>query len=159
MATALLSFEQPSVNPRLARSIWFLGGLMTVHVDSADTDGKLALVEMSGKSGFEPPRHIHQREDELFYVMEGKLKAFRGDEEIILQPGDSALLPRGVPHTFKILSGSARWLTYITPGGFEGYFRRLSRPAEKLAPPDVVTPPDFEKFAQVGKEFGLTFLP
>jgi quercetin dioxygenase-like cupin family protein len=158
MATALLSFEQPSLNPRLARSIWFLGGLMTVHADASDTNGNVALIEVTGRPGGEPPRHVHQNEDEMFYVMEGKLKVFRGEEEIILKPGNSAFLPRGVSHTFKILSNSARWLVYVTPAGFEEYFRKLGRPAERLTPPDVVTPPDLEKFAHVAKEFGVTFV-
>jgi quercetin dioxygenase-like cupin family protein len=159
MATALLSLDQSVLSPRLARSIWFLGALMTVHADSADTNGKVSLVEVTGKPGGEPPLHVHQNEDELFFMLEGKLQAYRGDQEIILNPGHSAFLPRGVPHTFKILSTSARWLTYITPAGFEEYFRRLGRPAEKLTLPEVVTPPDLEKFAGVGKDFGLTFLP
>lgn len=159
MASALLSYDRASLNPRLARSIWFLGGLMTVHADSADTNGNVSLVEISGKAGGEPPRHVHANEDELFYLMEGRLKVFRGVEEIVLEPGSSAFLPRRVPHTFKVLSNSARWLNYITPAGFEEYFRRLGRPAEKLAPPDTVTPPDFEKLVGVGKEFGVIFVP
>lgn len=158
MATALLSYDRRSLNPRLARSVWFMGSLMTVHADAADTSGQVALVEVTGKPGNEPPRHIHNNEDEMFYILDGKLKVFRGDEEIILNAGQSAFLPRGVAHTFEILSLSAHWLTYITPAGFEEYFRTLGQPAEKLAPPDVVVPPDFSRLVSLGNKFGISFV-
>lgn len=143
----------------LSRSIWFQGGLMTIHADAADTRGDFALIEVSGSAGGEPPRHVHENEDELFFVLDGQLKAFRGQEELILEPGDAALLPRGIPHTFRIESGAARWLLYITPGGFEEFFRELSTPAKDLAPPKNPPSPDIEKMIRVAKRFGLTFLP
>ncbi len=83
MATALLSFQNTS-DSELNRSLWYMGGLMTIHADSQDTNGKFALIEFSGAPGGEPPLHVHANEDELFYVLEGKLKVYRGDEELIL---------------------------------------------------------------------------
>lgn len=158
MATALLSLEENYVDPRLARSIWFLNGLMTVHADARETNGGFALIEMSGEPGVEPPLHVHQNEDELFYVLEGRLKVTRGSEELVWEAGDSGFLPRGVPHTFKIRSGYARWLVYITPAGFEEYFRRIGRPAEYLAPEKNPAPPDIQRMLKVGEQLGLAFL-
>jgi len=127
MATALFPTSETSRDSRLARSVWFLGGLMTSHVDAADTNGQFALIEVTGTPGGERPLHVHHKEDERFYVLEGRLKVFRGEEELILEAGDSGLLPRDVPHTFKILSKSARWLVHLTPGGFEEFFPRFGR--------------------------------
>jgi mannose-6-phosphate isomerase-like protein (cupin superfamily) len=158
MATALLSFEENILDPRLARSIWFMGGLMTVHADARETNGRFALIETSGVSGGEPPLHLHEREDELFYVLEGRLKVTRGSEELILEAGDSAFLPRCVPHTFKIRSDYARWLVYITPGGFEEYFRILGKPAKQLVPEPNPAPPDFGRTRSVAAQFGVSFL-
>jgi quercetin dioxygenase-like cupin family protein len=159
MATALVpSKEEPPDSP-LARSIWFLGGLMTFHAESASTNGQFSLVEVSGKPGGEPPMHVHQNEDELFYVLEGKLRVFRGNQELTLNAGDAACLPRNVPHTFKIVSKYARWLAYITPAGFEGYFREVGQPAERLAPKEIVESPDPAKLAHVAGKYGITFLP
>ena len=76
MGTALLSLQQTSTDSRLARSIWFRGALITVHADSEDTNGKFALFEVSGCPGGEPPLHIHENEDEMFYVLEGRMHAF-----------------------------------------------------------------------------------
>src|SRR3954469_7186665 len=117
----------------LEKSVWFMGSLMTVHADSAATNGSAALIEMVGAPGLEPPFHAYQNEDETFYLIEGSLKVFRGQDELTLKPGESGFLPRGVPHTFKILSPTARWLVYISPGGFEEFFRAVGRPAEELA--------------------------
>ena len=159
MGTALLSLQQTSTDSRLARSIWFRGALITVHADSEDTNGKFALFEVSGCPGGEPPLHIHENEDEMFYVLEGRLHAFRGGEEMTLDPGDSAFLPRRVPHTFRIVSNFARVLVYVTPGGFEGYFRDLGEPADKLALPNYVPLLSIPEMVRVGNRYGLTFLP
>jgi quercetin dioxygenase-like cupin family protein len=159
MGTALLSLQQTSTDSRLARSVWFRGALITVHADSRDTNGKFALFEMSGYSGGEPRLHIHENEDELFYMLEGRLQATRGKEEMTIEAGESAFLPRRVPHTFKILSSFARALVYVTPGGFEGYFRDLGEPAGKLALPDYVPLLSIPEMVRVGSRYGLTFLP
>jgi hypothetical protein len=88
MGTALLSFEYCSLDSRPARLLRFQGGLFKVHADCADTAGQFALLEVEGGPGGEPPLHVHQNEDELFYVLEGTLKVFRGFEEIVLQPAN-----------------------------------------------------------------------
>jgi quercetin dioxygenase-like cupin family protein len=158
MATALLSLGQPASDRRLARSIWYHGTLMTTHVDSADTNGAFALLEMSGQTGGEPPLHVHDREDELFYVLEGELKVFRGCEELILREGDAGFLPRRVPHTFKITSSFARFLIQVTPGGFENYFRELGEPAGGLQHKGLRGPLDFNKVGQVAARYGVTMI-
>jgi quercetin dioxygenase-like cupin family protein len=158
MATALLPIDSEFADSRLSRSIWFLGGLMTVHADAKDTNGGFALIETCGYTGNEPPLHVHEREDELFYVLAGRLKVTRGSEELMLEAGESGFLPRGVPHTFRIASGYARWLVYITPAGFEEYFRTLGRPAQKLAPEDHPARPDLERMMKVAQQFGVDFV-
>ncbi len=158
MATALNAIEQIRDHERLARSLWFLGGLITIHIDSAQTNGAFSLIEAYGPPGGEPPLHVHANEDECFHLLEGKLKVFRGEDELVLEPGDTAFLPRSVPHTFKILSNHARWLGYITPGGFENYFRRLGKPAQYLAPERAPAPPDLKAMIRVGHEYGISFL-
>jgi hypothetical protein len=117
------------------------------------------LLEVSGGPGREPPCHIHDREDELLYVLDGKLKVLRESRDITLCAGDSVFLPRKAPHTFRILSPFARWLVHITPGGFEWYFRELGTSAANLSSHDPGATPDAEKMARVGARYGLSFLP
>jgi quercetin dioxygenase-like cupin family protein len=69
-------------------------------------------------AGCEPPLHVHQREDEWFYVLEGAITAFVGEDEFALAAGDLVFLPRGVPHTYAVDTGVARLLVVNSPGGF-----------------------------------------
>ena len=85
--------------------------------------------------GDEPPLHIHAREDEAWYILEGSILFQRGVERVVCQAGDSILLPRGVQHGFAVQSPSARILHFYTPAGVEDAFRRLSvRAAERPEP-------------------------
>jgi mannose-6-phosphate isomerase-like protein (cupin superfamily) len=160
MGTALLSFDQFHSEARPARLLRYQGSLLTIHADSADTLGQFALIEAEGGPGGEPPLHVHRNEDELFYVVEGTVKIFRGFEELVLQPGKSAFLPRKVPHTFKIMSKHARVLVYITPGGFEGYFRDMGQNVENIH--DLEGPRPNAKVSEmirVAGLYGVSFLP
>src|ERR1700760_1291806 len=104
MGSALLSFENKSADSKRSRMVLYRGALLTFHADSTDTSGQFALMEAEGASGSEPPPHVHRNEDEMFYLLEGELKVMRGTEEITLCPGQSVFLPRGVMHTFKVIS-------------------------------------------------------
>ena len=162
MATALLVPDQKpfTAGPALSnapRSLNLFGGHMTIHADSHDTLGGFSLIEMSGPTGSEPPLHVHSREDELFYVLDGELSVRRGYETLVLKTGQSAFLARNVPHTFKISSGSARWLTYITPGGFEEYFRAVAASFGANQVP-AASPAAFERMAAVAARHGITFI-
>src|SRR4051812_34543727 len=152
--------DQAAAGPSLLdKSIWFGGSLMTVHADSAATNGSSALIEMVGAPGLEPSFHTHRYEDELFFLLEGSLRVFRGNDVITMQPGESAFLPRGVPHTFQILSPTARWLVTITPGGFEEFFRGVGHPAQHLDIEANPAPLDVPYMIATGERLGLTFFP
>lgn len=158
MSTALLSFDQEFTDTRLERSLWYMGALLTIHVDSKQTNGAFAVFEASGQPGGEPPLHVHRHEDEMFYVLEGRLIVTRGDEQLVLEAGDSVFLPRMIPHTFRVRSNHARVLTYVTPGGFEEYFRIMGRPAEQLTWDPNPPAPDFARMTKVAAQFGIRFL-
>lgn len=156
MASALLipnqtPFDAAPAVSRGLRSFQFLGGNFTIHADSQDTNGGFALAEISGSTGGEPPLHVHSREDEMFYVIEGELTVQRGFETIVLGAGQSAFLPRAVPHTFKVTSPSVRFLVLVTPGGFEEYFRTLADNTGSAIPSRA-------RMAEVAARHGITFL-
>jgi quercetin dioxygenase-like cupin family protein len=140
---------------------WFAGSLLRWHVVSAETDGTFALGEAVVRPGGEPPLHVHAREDETFYVLDGEITFQRGHERIDARPGDAVLMPRGVQHGFAVRTDTARLLQAFTPGGLEDAFRTLSAPAHADAlPPAPDGPPDPEvvsamtsTFAQYGVEF------
>jgi mannose-6-phosphate isomerase-like protein (cupin superfamily) len=82
-----------------AQSLWFIDTLVYIHVDGEQSGGAYSLSETWGARGNMPPLHVHRRNDETFYVLEGDVRLFLGDREIMLAPGQAALAPRGVPHT------------------------------------------------------------
>jgi quercetin dioxygenase-like cupin family protein len=160
MGTALLSFENNAADKKPARSINFRGGLMTIHADSSDTAGQFAMLEMLASTGAEPPLHVHRNEDEFFLVLEGQLRVLRGNEELTLEAGQSAFLPRNVPHTFKIVSSHVRFLNCITPGGFEQFFRDMGQP---LNPDGTIQRPEkqcsIEEMIRVSGRYACTLMP
>jgi quercetin dioxygenase-like cupin family protein len=115
---------------------WYGDSLWEFFVPNEVTGGKLSVFQATMPEGFSPPRHIHTREDEVFLVMDGEV-CFDIDGDLQLGgPGASVYMPRGVPHTFRIQSASARLLGVMTPGAFEELFRNLSVPARERALPE-----------------------
>src|SRR5437868_6705854 len=104
------------------------GSTVTEHVGGEQTGGALALVEFEVEPGYPvPPTHVHEREDELTFVLEGALEVTIAGESRVVASGDSSFKPRGVPHSFTILGNEpARFLETITPAGFERYFRAIA---------------------------------
>jgi mannose-6-phosphate isomerase-like protein (cupin superfamily) len=97
---------------------------MTIKLRSEQTRGAFALVE-----GVMPPRtqgpalHMHTREDESFYILEGTLKFRIGEQTVTAPAGSTVFMPRGIPHTFcNPFDEPAKVLGIITPGGFERFF-------------------------------------
>ena len=73
------------------------------------------------------PLHVHENEDEVFYVLEGEHVYQVGDEEFRVGPGGMVFAPRGIPHAQRrVVPGEGRELVLTSPGGFEGFFRELA---------------------------------
>jgi quercetin dioxygenase-like cupin family protein len=106
------------------------GCRFTWHATSAETGGAFCLAEAVVPAGCEPPLHVHAREEESFYVLDGKVRFQRGMERVDAEPGDCILLPRGIQHGFAILTPTARMLLLATPGVIEEAFRSTSTPID-----------------------------
>jgi quercetin dioxygenase-like cupin family protein len=141
---------------------WHMGSLFEWHADGADSGGALSLAEVLVRAGGEPPLHVHAREDEIFYVLEGEVTFMRGVERIDAGPGTSVLLPRGIQHGFAVRTPMARMLVMATPAGLEEAFRAFSEPApERTLPPATEGPPDAAEMEALSAEFerhGVTFV-
>jgi mannose-6-phosphate isomerase-like protein (cupin superfamily) len=88
-------------------AFWWQGSLYRIKARAATTGGALGLIEASFYRGFGPPLHVHRREDEAFYVLEGEIRFRQGEEEFVGGPGTWVWGPRGVPHTFRVESERA----------------------------------------------------
>jgi quercetin dioxygenase-like cupin family protein len=83
-----------------------LGSEITVKMDGAQTGGAMSVVETNVPPGYGPPMHVHAKEDEMFYILEGRFRLWRGDETLEVGPGAVAFLPRNVPHTYQNIGSS-----------------------------------------------------
>lgn len=141
------------VSMTTSTDIWFAGTLMRVLADSASTEGQFTLIEQWAPKGFSPPIHVHQREDQLFYLLDGRLTLRLGEHDRPLEPGETMWLPRGIPHTFRVDSPDARLLEVSTPAGFEQFHLDLSEPARERRIPDPVAV-DVALFAATSARYG-----
>jgi mannose-6-phosphate isomerase-like protein (cupin superfamily) len=106
------------------------GNLHINKVVDSDTGGGWTLVEQH-VTGANPPLHQHEREDEAFYVLQGRVRVLVGDSAIDGEAGSFVFAPRGVPHTFARQPGEdLKMLLVIAPAGLERFFDDVSRLAE-----------------------------
>lgn len=140
-------------------ALWFLGCLATIKAGADGTDGRFTAIEHLAPKGAGSPLHVHTREDEWFYVIEGEL-AFRvGGQRFEAPAGSFVYGPRGIPHTFAVTSAQARFLLVAEPAGFENFMRRLAEPARtRSLPPAASQPPDPARMTAIAAEYGIEIL-
>jgi quercetin dioxygenase-like cupin family protein len=138
--------------------LWLIDNLVHVHVDADASGGALALLEERGRRGDMPPLHVHRRDDETFYVLEGELALFVAERRIALGPGQAALAPRDVPHAYRVESEEAHWLVITTPAGFDAFVREVAEPAQAEELPPAGRPFDPAVFSRAAAKVGIEIL-
>jgi quercetin dioxygenase-like cupin family protein len=138
---------------------WWFGALAIIKATAEQTNGQLAIVDVTEPPGAEAPLHVHHREDETFCVLEGSVTLYVGDETIEASAGEVAFGPRDVPHRYTVGPEGCRMLFVCTPGGFERLVVGMSRPAESLTlPPPATEEPDWDNVARVAVDNGCELL-
>ena len=136
------------------RSIWQLGNRFTVKSASEQTQGRYALLEQVC-AGAPPPMHVHDNEEEAFYVLSGTLDLYVGDDVHQVEAGTFCLVPRGTRHSFVSTSVEpARMLVVLSPAGFEQFFAEVENrfpEADGIPSPDVVGP----ALGELASRYGL----
>ena len=145
--------------PGEGEALWGFGALATLKASSETTDGRVAVIEHLAPRGVGSPLHVHRREDEWFYVLEGELTFWVGGRVIEAPAGSFVYGPRDVPHTFIVTSQQARFLLVAEQAGFDAFFRAASVPAERLEiPPAPTEPPDIAGLTALAATFGIEIL-
>ena len=148
--------------PGEGEALWWLGMLATIKATAEQTGGRYALVEILAPDGYEAVLHVHHREDEGFYILEGELTFYVGEQTIKALPGSYLFGPKDVPHAFAVDSGPARLLFVFSPAGLEGLVREMGEPAGSLVvPPQPKGPPDeaeMERMATIAARYGAEIL-
>lgn len=115
-------------------ALWFLNGRLTFRRSAASGPDRVVISEQEMVQGDSPPLHRHEREDEVFHILEGVVRFKVGGAEIVAQAGETLVGPKGVPHTFRIESPTARFLTITVGGDFETFVHEMARPAGEGLP-------------------------
>jgi quercetin dioxygenase-like cupin family protein len=144
-----------STTSNIEDTYWWQGSVMEIKARAEGTGGALSVLEgRFFEKGYGPPLHVHSREDEAMYVLEGQIRFRVGDDEFVAGPGTWVWQTRGVPHTFKVESDGARALVIFTPGGLERMFEEGGVPAaESSEPPQQEY--DVEAAAALAKRYGF----
>jgi quercetin dioxygenase-like cupin family protein len=145
-----------SIAPGEGERIWIVGDTMTFKATGATTGGKLVLFENLTAPGGGPPPHIHTREDEFFFVLDGRFEVRVGEELHTLEAGGYAYVPRGTVHNFRNVAETAsRILVGFTPAGMEGFFRESGQPATDDGPAPPLGEDEIARTIAAGPKYGV----
>jgi len=138
-------------------AIWWFDCLAEIKATAADTGGLMSIIEITEPPNSAAPLHVHHREDEGFWILEGDVTIVVGETSVECHAGDWAFGPRGIPHRYTVGAAGCRMLFILTPGGFERVVREMGRPAQSrtLPPPSE---PDFAQVAEVAERYGCELL-
>jgi quercetin dioxygenase-like cupin family protein len=132
-------------------TVRFLDQDYRMKAPGAQTGGLFGLVEVSTPQGSGPPPHVHEREDEAFYVLEGSYEVTVGDDRFDAREGGFIFAPRAVPHGYVVRAAPARHLSFVFPSGWETFYHDAIRAGGGAAPaPAMLT--------ELAKQRGVTLL-
>eukprot|EP00246_Nothoceros_aenigmaticus_P006358 TRINITY_DN19195_c0_g1_i1.p1 TRINITY_DN19195_c0_g1~~TRINITY_DN19195_c0_g1_i1.p1 ORF type:complete len:184 (-),score=27.85 TRINITY_DN19195_c0_g1_i1:466-1017(-) len=150
------------VNAGEGIALWVLGVLVVFKALGNETGGSYSLFEDFVPDGAGPPAHIHTKEDETWYLLDGELYWYVGGKEFHATKGSFIHLPKFVPHTFANKSGKvAHMVLTYAPAGLENWFINNGKAAEDINDfrPPKLTKADVDRAISSGKEYGLIVLP
>ena len=114
------------------------------------------MIEAFASPGNGPPPHMHKKEDETLYVLDGEFEILNGEQLMRAKPGALAFVPRGTVHRFRCLGDSpGRILLIYTPGGIEGFFREAGKPAVVDGSAPSVDSAEIARTDKAGQRYGL----
>src|SRR5947209_5108561 len=154
--------RHPVLNaPPQGRTIAVVGDVYRFLATGEDTNGKYALLEALVGPGGGPPPHVHSREEEGFYVLEGEITFTVNGERVVATAGTFANMPVGTPHSFKNETDRpARMLISVAPAGLEQMFFEFGVPLPEgsttALPP---TKEEIEKLLAVAPRYGIEIMP
>lgn len=156
--------ETPALSPYMieagqGEARWWMDSLAVIKTTAAHTGGQMSIIEITEPAGAQAPLHVHYREDEGFWILEGEATFEVGGQVFQARAGDYLFGPRGIPHRYTVGAAGCRMLFIFTPGGFEELIRLTSEPAQAhVVPPASDTPPDMEQFMAAVHAYGCEML-
>lgn len=150
--------HEPTVrHPEEGRTVGVVGDVYRFLVTGDETDGKYAMWEAIVPPGSGPPPHLHNREEESFYILEGEISFQVGNEKLVATAGMFANMPIGCPHCFKNETDKpAKMLISVAPAGIEKMFFEVGHPMEPgTATAPLPTQADIQRLLSVAPRYGI----
>jgi mannose-6-phosphate isomerase-like protein (cupin superfamily) len=135
-----------------ARVLPLFGGDLRITMPAEGPGAGFSVFEDVRQPGDGPPWHVHHAEDEFFRIVSGRFRMRCGDQDFEAGPGDSALLPRGIPHSF-VNAGDTEGtvLCVVQPGGFEHFFIEIAEAGLRI-------PEDMGRILEIAARYRLDLL-
>jgi quercetin dioxygenase-like cupin family protein len=131
-----------------------LGDEVTILLSGEQTGGAFTMAQVVTPPGGGPPPHWHTKEDEWFFVQEGRVEFWMDGVWKEVPAGTAAFLPRGSRHTFRNCGDTPlRMIVHAAPAGFEVFFERI---AEAFHAPGG---PDMPRIIEISAEHGIFYVP
>lgn len=138
---------QVSKQPRVE----WLGASYQTILSTDQTGGAMSIIDSVSPVNSGPPLHVHDGEDEIFYILSGEMEVYLDGKLTVAGPGSAIFLPRGVEHSFRVIGENpCRHLVILTPGGFEGFFSEMAQAQCRI-------PEDMEKVVSTAQTYNLSF--
>jgi quercetin dioxygenase-like cupin family protein len=138
---------------------WWFGTLAVIKTTAAQSGGQLTIIDVTNPPGFEAPLHVHHRDDEGFWILEGNATFQVGERTLEASTGDYLFGPRDIPHRYTAGDSGCRMLFIMVPGGMEDVVRATSEPAaSRTLPPPPDEEPDLDAIKAIVKEHGYELL-
>jgi mannose-6-phosphate isomerase-like protein (cupin superfamily) len=137
-----------------AKAWWFLDTLVVEHRRAPGMT--TTVMEMTLPVGHAPALHVHDALDDTWYILEGRMAVRCGDEEYIAEAGNWVSMPRGVPHTFRVVGDHpARILTVHDNSTFRDFVEDLGVETDERVPPPVPSFPPIDELVRVANTHDL----
>ncbi len=154
-----------SVNYKLSgegKAFWLGTDLHIFKAVGDDTNQAFALAELVAQPQFAPPPHIHHREDESYYILEGEFEFLDSDRTFLAGAGSFVYLPKGQLHMHRNAGDTpARALVLVAPAGVEKFIEEAGKPATDVsaAPPPPPEMSELEKIVSIAQKYGIEVPP
>ena len=138
----------------------FMAEKITVIVSGEQTNEEYSLSHVIEPPKLGPPLHIHNEDDEAFYILKGPFTFYVGDEMIEASAGDYVFAPKGIPHRFVSGTEQSEFLVRSTPAKFDAFVKELGTRVSNDAGLPEVKPPSpegLQHFVKVSETFNITY--
>ena len=133
---------------------WFLDTLVVEHRSAPQMD--TVVLEMTLPPGSAPPLHVHDDLDDTWYILRGQMVVRCGDEDLLVGAGHWVSMPRGVPHTFRVVGESEAQILLVHDNpSFRDFIRDIGTPATARVVPATPSIPPMDELARIAASHDL----